>query len=80
VGFLDEMVQEQEALINESTSDDSPNGGAGGKSLTAASTAWKEQIGAVIDSVIQGLPNLDEEEDEEARMEEKKVEEVVVLP
>jgi ankyrin repeat protein len=81
VGFLDEMVQEQEALINESTSDDSPNGGVGGKSLTAASTAWKEQIGAVIDSVIQGLPNLDEEEEEGGRMsEEKKVEDVVVLP
>lgn len=60
VGFLDEMVQEQDQIINASKSGDSE------KLLTNVS-GMKSQISTVIDSVISNMPSVphpDEEEEE----------------
>jgi chromosome segregation ATPase len=67
VGFLDEMVQEQEAIITETMTRDALENSAAGPSeqqqpsedrfkLLSNVTGMKEQIIGVIDSVIEGMP------------------------
>lgn len=73
VGFLDEMVQEQDAIIAESLTNTDDMSVAteatenDRQKLMTNVSGMKEQIGAVIESVIGNMPDyrMDEEEEEE---------------
>ena len=72
VGFLDEMVQEQDAIIVESmtTDGDALESEEDRQKLVTNVTSMKEQIGAVIDSVIDGMPEVEPDSMDEDEIDE----------